>query len=336
MMDITSLSTEQSAGQRLMIGFEGTELSRQLKFYIDTIKVGGVILFTRNITDPEQITRLCRSIQDYARSCGQPPLFIAIDQEGGTVARLKAPFTQFPGNPAMQDADDAAEFGRVTAAELAAIGVNMNMAPVLDVVPDGFAGIMADRAFGPDPDWVSELGLAVISHLQEQSIMAVAKHFPGIGRTTLDSHLDRPSLDAGFKDMDRFDLVPFKNAVAGNVAGVMLSHVMYTGMDDAWPASLSVEIAKNLLRKRLGFKNIILTDDLDMGAIVKYYDIQTVMEQIVAADIDITLICHEGPKIEAAYEILLKRHAEKSAGEQGGIEVVRRILELKRRYLNLA
>jgi beta-N-acetylhexosaminidase len=332
-MDNESLSAEQTAGQCLMIGFEGTELSQSLKFYIDTIKVGGVILFTRNIDSPRQITHLCQSIQEYARKCGQPPLFIAIDQEGGTVARLKTPFTQFAGNPAMQGVDDAAEFGRVTAAELAAIGVNMNLAPVLDVVPEGFAGIMADRVFGSDPDWVSELGLTVISNLQRRNIMAVAKHFPGIGRTTRDSHLDRPTLDAEFKDLNRFDLLPFKNAVANHVAGMMLSHVVYTGIDGTWPASLSVETAKNLLRKRLGFEGIILTDDLDMGAIVKYYDIHTVMEQIIAADIDITLICHEGPKIETAFEILLKRHADKTTDAQGGTEAIRRILRLKRKYL---
>jgi len=332
-MYVESLSAEQAAGQRLMIGFEGTELSQRLKFYIDTLKVGGVILFTRNITSPGQITHLCRSIQAYARSCGQPPLFIAIDQEGGPVARLKTPFTQFPGNQAMLGVDDAAEFGRVTAAELGTIGVNMNLAPVLDVVPEGFAGIMADRVFGPDPDWVSELGLTVISHLQARNIMAVAKHFPGIGRTTLDSHLDRPILDAEFKDMNQFDLLPFKNAVANHVAGMMLSHVVYTRMDDAWPASLSVEIAKNLLRKRLGFEGIILTDDLDMGAIVKYYDIDTVMERIVAADIDITLICHEGPQIETAFDILLKGYADKTAAAQDGVEAIRRILRLKNKYL---
>jgi len=332
-MDGKSLSAEQTAGQRLMIGFEGTELSPSLKFYIDTIKVGGVILFTRNITGPGQITQLCRSIQEYARRCGQPPLFVAIDQEGGAVARLKTPFTQFPGNPAMQGVDDAAEFGRAMAAELAAIGVNMNLAPVLDVVPDGLAGIMTDRVFGFDPEWVSELGLTVISHLQRRNIMAVAKHFPGIGRTTLDSHLDRPLLDVEFKDINQFDLVPFKNAVAGEVAGMMLSHVVYTAIDGNWPASLSEEIAKNLLRKRLGFRGIILTDDLDMGAIVKYYDIHTVMKRIIAADIDIALICHEGPQIETAYDILLKHHAEKTAAAGGAAESIRRISGLKRKYL---
>ena len=332
-MDVESLSAEQAAGQRLMVGFEGTELSQSLKFYIDTLKVGGVILFTSNIDSPGQITNLCQSIQAYARGCGQPPLFIAIDQEGGRVARLKTPFTQFPGNSAMQGVDDAAEFGRVTASELAAIGVNMNMAPVLDVVPEGFAGIMAERVFGSDPDWVSELGLTVISHLQARNVMAVAKHFPGIGRTTLDSHLDRPILDAEFKELNRFDLPPFKNAIANDVAGMMLSHVVYPGIDAAWPASLSLEIAGNLLRKRLGFGGIILTDDLDMGAIVKYYDIDTVMERIIAADIDITLICHEGPKIETAFEVLLRNYADKTTAAPDGTEAIRRIMRLKRKYL---
>jgi len=332
-MDFKTLSAEQAAGQRLIVGFEGTGLSQNLKFYIGTLKVGGVILFSANIEGPGQITDLCRSIQTYARSCGQPPLFIAIDQEGGRVARLKAPFTQFPGNPAMEGVDDAAEFGRVTASELAAIGVNMNLAPVLDVVPEGFAGIMTERAFGPDPDWVSELGLTVISHLQAHNVMAVAKHFPGIGRTTLDSHLDKPVLDAEFKELDRFDLPPFKNAVAGDVAGMMLSHVVYSGIDPAWPASLSLEIADKLLRKRLGFGGIILTDDLDMGAIVKYYDIETVMERIIAAEIDITLICHESPKIETAFEILLRSYADRANNTPGGTEAIRRIMGLKRKYL---
>jgi len=327
------LSSEQKAGQRLMIGFDGTGLSQELKVYIHTFKAGGVILFARNIETPAQITELCRSIQDHAASCGQPPLFIGIDQEGGTVARLKAPFTMFPGNRAIGSLADAETFARITAAELTAIGVNMNMAPVLDVVPEGFDGVMRDRVFGSDPYRVAELGLAVIARLQRDRIMAVAKHFPGIGRTALDSHLDRPALAAELADLERFDLVPFKQAAANGVAGMMLSHILYDRIDADWPASLSVEIAHRLLRRQLGFEGLVLTDDLDMGAIVKYYDIDTVMGRIAAAGIDIALICHPGPKIERAFEALLKMVEDRQT-KTAAARSVERILRLKRAYLS--
>ena len=152
-MDITKFSDEQIAGQRLMIGFDGTALNTDLMYLIDTIKVGGIILFSRNLSTPAQIKNLCASVQEYAMACGQPPLLIAIDQEGGQVARLKEPFTQFPGNPHMHGEEDAESFARITSVELKRIGVNMNMAPVLDVAIKGTGSVMVERAFGDNPGW---------------------------------------------------------------------------------------------------------------------------------------------------------------------------------------
>jgi beta-N-acetylhexosaminidase len=180
-MDIENFSLEQCAGQRLMVGFEGIELNDELMFLIDTIKVGGIILFAQNLSNPEQIKHLCSSAQEYARSHLQPSLFIAIDQEGGKVARLKKPFTLFPGNPTMEGPEDARHFALVTAAELKKIGINMNLAPVMDVAPKGINSVMAARVFGHDPQCVAELGATVIQFLQKNKIMSVAKHFPGIG-----------------------------------------------------------------------------------------------------------------------------------------------------------
>jgi len=136
-MDIAAFSDEQLAGQRLMVGFDGTELNQDLMFLIDTLKVGGIILFAGNLSNEDQIKQMCFSVQDYTQSCGQPPLFIAIDQEGGQVSRLGEPFTRFPGNPKIKGKEDAVRFARVTAAELKEVGINMNLAPVLDVVPKG-------------------------------------------------------------------------------------------------------------------------------------------------------------------------------------------------------
>ena len=175
-----------------MAGFNGLYFNPEIKYLIDTIKVGGLILFKQNIKTPEQIAELCFSAQEYTASCGQPPLFIAIDQEGGTVARLPLPFTQFPGNSEMTSETDAIKFAEITASELTGIGVNMNYAPVMDIAPKTMESVMAKRSFGDDPQWVSKMGRITIDYLQQNNIMSVAKHFPGIGRTTLDSHPGPP------------------------------------------------------------------------------------------------------------------------------------------------
>ncbi len=332
-MDISALSNEQLAGQRLMAGFDGTRLNDGLMFLIDTLKVGGIILFSRNLAGPDQIKDLCLSVQEYAIKCGQPPLFISIDQEGGQVARLKEPFTQFPGNPNMKDEEDARHFAEITASELKNVGINMNMAPVLDVAFKEINSIMKGRSFGHDPEWVSKLGVKVIGRLQRDGIMAVAKHFPGIGRTLLDSHIEMPPLDIDLNVLKSSDLRPFYEAIKNDVAGIMLSHILYSKIDIKWPASLSIKIAKDLLRDSMGFDGIVMTDDLDMGAIKSNYDIKTVIKQILSADIDIALICHKGPNIEIAYEEILKELKESKNIKAKGKECVRRILKTKKRYL---
>jgi len=305
-MTINDFSSEQLAGQRLMAGFDGTELNGDLKFLISELKVGGIILFSGNLVEPGQIKDLCLGAQAYAASCGQPPLFIAIDQEGGQVARLKKPFTEFPGNPFMESETDAEHFADVTSRELNSVGINMNMAPVMDVQPRGFSGIMEKRVFGSDPEVVSRLGTVIIKSMQDHGIMAVAKHFPGIGRTTLDSHVDLPTLDTDTHDLETFDFIPFQAAIKENVSGIMMSHIRYSSIDPQWPAGLSPDIADRLLRKKMGFQGLVMTDDLDMGAVRKHYDIKTAIRQILISGVDIALICHQGPDIERAYDEILR------------------------------
>jgi beta-N-acetylhexosaminidase len=324
---------EFMAGQRLMAGFDGTDFNDDLKFLIGTLRVGGLILFSRNLDTPAQIRQLCRDCQECAGRYGLPPLFIAIDQEGGPVARLKPPFTQFPGNPAMKDPEDAVHFARVTAMELKPLGINMNMAPVLDVAPEGVNSIMAARAFGSDPGWVSKMGMTVIDHLQRRGIMAVAKHFPGIGRTSLDSHLALPDLEIDPKILTDFDLIPFESAIRGNVAGIMLSHIRYTGIDPVWPASLSPAITADLLRRKMGYNGVVMTDDLDMGAIKPSHDIDTAISQILSAEVDIALICHQGPDIQAAFEKICKSLTDNQGLREMGRQSIARIVRLKRVFL---
>ncbi len=299
---------EHIAGQRLMAGFIGTDLNPDLRFLIDTIGVGGIILFSRNITGRAQLTNLCKSAAAYAHSQNLPPLLIAVDQEGGAVARLKAPeFTEFEGAPAIRDEHDARRFARITATELQETGINMDMAPVLDVVPAGVDSIMSTRVFGTDPRWVAQMGGTVVEGLQESGIMSVAKHFPGIGRTTIDSHMHRPDLDTSMEHLSSFDLIPFYAAMEKGVSGIMLSHIRYTKIDPKWPASLSPEIAAKLLRGKMGYDGVVFTDDLEMGAIQKHYDMPVITRQLMAAEVDIALICKTRQRIEAAFESMCRQ-----------------------------
>lgn len=316
-----------------MVGFDGTGLDEDLKTMIRDLHVGGVILFRRNISGPEQVRDLCASIQDHAQACGEPPLFVSIDQEGGVVARLRKPFTEFPGNPHMTGIGDAADFAAICVEELRSNGINMNMAPVLDVAFDSRKSIMADRAFGADPEWVASLGAAVIDGLQQGGVMAVAKHFPGIGRTTLDSHLDLPFLDVDPARLQQTDWVPFGAAIARGVAGIMLSHICYRKMDPDWPASLSAVIARDLLRRQMGYNGLVITDDLDMGAIGKHYDLPTVMQRLLVCEVDIALICHRSPAMEKAFEAVLSFQGASARNRRMCEASVERIMQAKARYL---
>lgn len=330
-MTIKTFSDEQIAGQRLMVGFEGQAFNDDLRELIGSLFVGGLILFAPNIADPDQLQRLCRDCQAFAAQCGQPPLIIAVDQEGGPVARLKAPhFTEFAGNPAMRDEDDARAFARTTALELSAAGINMDMAPVMDVAPEDLSGIMADRVFGNHPDHVARMGRALFETLQAGGVMAVAKHFPGIGRTTIDSHLDLPTFRDDLAAMEPVDLPPFQTAIDHQVAGIMLSHILYEKIDPQWPASLSPVIARDLLRRKMRYQGVTMTDDLDMGAIVRHFDIRTVIRQVVTAEVDFALICHKGPRIQEGWDEML---AQTRQTPDLARDSVQRILDLKQSYL---
>ncbi len=314
-----------------MLGFDGIELNEALKYIIGDINACGIILFARNIESPEQVTRLCSDCQAYAKACDLPPLFIAIDQEGGVVARLKEPFTVFKGNPFIDSVEDAMAFASITAHELKQVGINMNFAPVLDIAPKEVDSIMKDRAFKGDAKIVSKFGTQIILTLQENNIMAVAKHFPGIGRTLKDSHFHLPILDIDLNSLWQSDMVPFVDAKNQDVAGIMLSHILYPRLDAQWQASLSPVIANELLRYQMGYDGLVMTDDLDMKAIG--YDIKTCIQQILISGIDMALICHKGPNIEKAYQQIGQLLNRDENLYLMGKKSLERILRIKKQYL---
>ncbi len=319
------------AGQKLMVGFDGYEFNTDLEFLISKLKVGGLVLFSKNIQSPTQLKVLIEKIIKFSTKKQLPKLFISIDQEGGQVARLKKPFTTFKGNPSIKNQKDAEKFAKAQAIELDKLNINMNFAPVLDVVPKNYDSIMEKRAFQGSAEIVAELGSNVIKTMQKFNVMTVAKHFPGIGRTSIDSHFDLPIVKRTLEQMNNEELIPFKQAISSDVSGIMLSHILYPSLDSKWQASLSPNISKDLLRKKMGFQGLIMTDDLDMKSVS--HDIKTSAKQILLSDIDIVLICHKGPDIENMQKEFVKLIGDNNIFFNYAKKSFKRIISTKNKYL---
>ncbi len=282
-------------GQLFMAGIPGPEIDSRTEEMIKYRGLGGIILFKRNIESPAQVARLCRGLQQISIRHNGLPLFLAVDQEGGRVARLKAPFTEFDGQTAIGNSDDpveeAMEFARITAREMRMVGLNMDMTPVLDVPRGHIEECLRDRTFGEDPEQVGILGRVVIQELQKNGVMAVGKHFPGLGGAKRDPHENLPRICLSKKEMDTVDIPPFKTAIDAEVAGIMSSHALYPCLDPGGPATLSYKIITNLLRNELQFRGIVITDDLEMGAISRGSSVVEGAVKAFQAGADILLIC---------------------------------------------
>lgn len=285
------MTLTQRIGQLCMIGFEGPEVTPDLRAWIREFRPGGVILFSRNLVDAEQIAHLTNELQDIT---GETSLLIAIDQEGGRVSRLPSGFTIFP--PARRVASSgstelAYQAAAVTAKELRAVGINMNMAPVLDVHTNPANPIIGDRAFGTDPEQVGLMGVATIAGLHDHLVLACGKHFPGHGDTTKDSHLELPVVSASRDRLDAMELKPFRYAIHHGLQAMMTAHVHYPSLDPVNPATLSHTILSKLLRQEMGFHGLIFSDDLEMRAILDHSSVGDAAVRSMQAGVDILLIC---------------------------------------------
>lgn len=326
------MNLEEKIGQLLICGFEGYTPSKEIEQLIKEYHIGGVILFSRNIKDPQQTARLCNSLQKMAKT----PLFISVDQEGGKVSRLPKPFTQFPGNAAIGKGDSvklAYSFGEITARELKAVGINMNFAPVLDVNTNPQNPVINERAFSDNPVKVSMLGLSVIAGLQDNGIIACCKHFPGHGDTSLDSHYQLPIVEHDLERLREIEFLPFRQAVQNGVAAVMTAHVIYNGIDKKYPATISEKIVHNLLRREMGFNGLVITDDIEMKAIADNYNIGDAAILAVSAGADILLLCRDHGKQKAVRDALIKAVKDKTISEGRIDESIERINAIKKSFL---
>lgn len=292
-LDLSELDLK--VGQLFMTGIPGPRLDEETEALIRDYNPAGIILFSRNIEDPVQLANLCMDLQDKAITYHGLPLMLAIDQEGGRVSRLGEPFTRFPGNAAIGGEEDpierAREFGLITAKEMKMVGLNMNLAPVVDVGRGDLEKHLEGRIFGEDPQAVAMLGKTVVKYLQDNGVMAVAKHFPGLGRASLDPHYHLPRIDADLKEMEEINLPPFVAAMDGGVSAIMTSHAIYPALDSERPATLSPAILTQLLREKMNFDGLIMTDDLEMGAIAEHWGVEEGAAAAFEAGADILLIC---------------------------------------------
>ena len=295
-------------GSLFMAGMPGPELDRDTEALIRNHCLGGMILFARNIENPIQLASLCHNLQETAMKQHGIPLFLAVDQEGGRVARLKEPFTLFPGNSAIgndpRPLDRAMEFGVITAREMTLVGLNMNMAPVVDVRWGEPERHLDGRIFSDDPEKVALLGQGVVKGLQENGVMAVAKHFPGLGRATLDPHHHLPTIEANIREIEDINLPPFRAAIEQGVSAVMTSHAIYPTLDPVNPGTLSNKIVTGLLKETLGFEGLIITDDLEMGAIKKGWGVAKGAVAAFEAGSDLLLICEDQEEVLAGMRAL--------------------------------
>jgi len=289
---------KKTVGSLLIVGFEGPKVTESLKNFLEQWDLGGVILFKRNIESLEQVRHLNETVYQLSRVTP----FVSVDHEGGRVFRLPEPFTVFPpmrrvGDYCrLQKNNQAAEqVGKIFGRELRAAGFNVDYAPVLDVDSNPQNPIIGDRAFASDPESVAEFALALSRGLLAECVQPCGKHFPGHGDTVEDSHLTLPKVDKSREALEACELLPFRRAVAEGISLLMTAHVLYPVIDTEWPATLSEKILGDLLRKKMGYEGLILSDDFFMKGIALKWGLEEAAERFLRVGGDIVLLCHQEP-----------------------------------------
>lgn len=327
------LTSREKIGQLFMVGFLGTSVTPDLAAFLKDYKPGGVILFSRNLESIEQIVQLTNDLQQCSP---KSPLLISIDQEGGRVSRLPKGFTIFPPCEVIgqcHSGELAYAAASTVAKELKAVGINMNMAPVLDVNSNPDNPVIGDRAFSSSADTVGEMGLITAAGLQDAKVVGCGKHYPGHGDTNADSHKELPVVDAPRERLEAVEFPPFRRAAAAGIATMMTAHVLYRALDDQLPATLSPAIITRLLREQMGYDGVVLTDDLEMHAIVDHYGPGDAAVRAVLAGCDVLLICKERDREVAAFEAVEKAVASGTIDMARLDQSVARIQRVKQRYL---
>ena len=318
-------------GQLVVGGFAGSTLPATFARELAESRRGGAILFKRNVPSVFEAADLCAAILE-ACPRDRPP-FIGVDQEGGRVRRLSAPALQLPPMRELASFGDL-ELVRAAAQavgiELAAMGFNLNFAPVLDVNTEAENPVIGDRAFGSDARTVMRFGIAYVRGLQQANVLACGKHFPGHGDTRVDSHLDLPVVVHPRSRLDQIDLPPFRAAIGAGVAALLSAHVVYEQIDKGVPATMSRSICASLLRAELGFEGVLFSDDLEMKAIAARWPIEDAAVEAVWAGCDAVLVCSDEDAQARVHEALTRAAEKDRRFRDRCVEAATRVLRLRR------
>ena len=323
---MASMSKTEKLGQMVMIGIQGTDVTEDSLFMLHQYHIGGIILFDRNMRSKAQVANLNKKLQDQCNE--KVPLFIAIDEEGGIVSRMKDDLIPPPSQRSIANSGNSSEAYKSAyniAIELKNMGFNVNFAPVADVGN-------GERNFSNDAATVTEFVKAAVEGYKHAGMICSLKHFPGIGRGEQDTHIDSVVVHDDFETIYNSDLLPFKSVIGNGELDnymVMVSHVTYPAFAGDKPASMSSTIMKDILRKELGYQGIIITDDLEMGAVSNYYGFRRVGVEAVKAGADIVLVCHEYQHEADVYLGLLEALEAGEITQEEVDDSVRRILKYK-------
>ncbi len=328
---VASMSKTEKIGQMVMIGIQGTKVDDDSLYMLHQFHMGGIILFDRNMESPEQVKQLTSDLQ--AQSNEKVPLFIGVDEEGGDVVRMAEKLTPPPSQKeigATGDTEQAKTWAIKTAKSLKEMGINVNFAPVADV------GSNDNRSYSTDVNTVINFVKASATGYQQENIIYSLKHFPGIGKGQVDSHVEISSIDESKDVLMAEDILPFKTIINENKPEdyfILVSHLKYPALDEEYPASLSSKIMTDLLRNELGYKGIIITDDMEMGAVANHNDFKTIGVNAVKAGADIVLVCHEYQHEQDVYLGLLDAVDNGEISQQRIDESVKRIVKAKLLHL---
>jgi len=325
------MDLKAAVGQQLMIGITGIGIDPETEKHLQEINPGFIILFARNISSAGQVRELVSRLKQMI----SPPPLIAIDQEGGRVIRFTKDITVFPGNMALGAAgseDLAFQQGLATAAQLKAIGIDINLAPVVDVITSHYNPGVTIRSFGDNPEDVSKLALALTRGTELGGIAAVAKHFPGLGAAQIDPHLDLPTVTLSEEEFEHVHRFPFRQAMAAGISGIMTSHLHCPALDSLRkePATFSPDIVAGYIRGACNYDGLVLSDDLEMGAIRRHYSVEDACMKAVEAGHDILLICSDGKSQKAGFNALLEAYTRSCLPQEALEHSLRRIASLRR------
>ena len=325
---VANMSDADKVGQLLMIGIHGTTLNDDAKFMLNEYRVGGIILFDRNMESKDQVKTLIADINKAGKSAGLTPLFLGIDQEGGAVARMEDQLIKVPPAEELGNVpiEQAASLAKQSGAELKDLGFNINFAPVADL------GLTYGRSYSTNPDEVVRYAGAVGKAYDEAGLWYSYKHFPGIGKTDVDLHADTSIVPVSKETLLSEDTKVFVDLIKQskpNTYAIMVSHAMYPQIDPDHPASLSKAIITDWLRKDMGYNGVVVTDDMDMGALAKHYTFGDMAVQSILAGSDILLVCHEYEHMQEAYNGLMKAVKDGRISKERLDESVKRILLMK-------